>query len=157
MAVYPAILPPPKKSGYGIKPKSGVIKTEMTSGPARQRRITARPPTDIRVVWSFTQEELGVFEAWYLHKAKMGAEWFYISLLSGLGLVTHKARFTDESYEAKPNPETNKFDVSATLETQVRPVLSPGALDLTLIYGIQDINNAASRLKTCVHNAFIKI
>lgn len=157
MATYPATLPLAQKEGYVITPTSGVLKTAMTSGTARQRRIIERPPTNISVKWIYSIAEFAVFEAWYLHEAKMGAEWFEIDLLAGLGLVKHTARFTDEGYKAPFNKRSNKFEVTAVLETELRPVLSKGSLALTLIYGIEDLNKAASRLKTCVHNTFNKL
>jgi len=157
MVTYPKTLPLPQKDGYGINQKGGIIKTQMTSGLARHRMISANPPTEIPVKWRFTRADFGIFEAWYLYEAKTSVAWFDIELLSGLGLVLHKARFTDDGYKSTLNSQSNMFEVSATLEVLNRPTLSEGSLRLLLNYGIEDLTQTGELIATTTGDFFNKI
>ena len=97
MTVYfPKKLPYPTVEGYTIKPDEAIIRTEMEAGPARQRRRYSQTPSKISAKWIMSPEQFSVFEAWYRYRAKEGAEWFYITLLGGLGLTEQEARFTQQ-------------------------------------------------------------
>ena len=83
---WPSTLPPPTVEGYGLSPQEAVLRTDMESGPARQRRRFRQTPTRISVRWMFTEFEFALFEAWYKYHADEGGQWFEITLLGGLGL-----------------------------------------------------------------------
>jgi hypothetical protein len=153
------LLPLPLKDSYTIKPKSGVIKSQMESGFAKHRRITTASPTLITLKWSFTYSEFATFQAWVMYDAKNGAEWFDITLLAGLGMVIHKARFTDSEgvYTASLNTSTNKWDVSANVEVQYQPVLSLGGYELTKKYTLADILNSQEIMTKSVNRFLSKI
>tara|TARA_Y100000590_G_C15742063_1_gene1020609 strand:- start:5491 stop:5973 length:483 start_codon:yes stop_codon:yes gene_type:complete len=160
MAVYlNDLLPGPLKDSYSIKPKSGVIKSQMQSGIARHRRISTAYPSVINLKWSFTHSEFAVFQSWVFYDAKNGAEWFDITLLAGLGMVIHKARFTDNEsvYEAVLNPITNKWDVSAAVEVQYQPMLSLGGYELTKKYTLADVINSQEIITNSVNTFLSKI
>jgi len=157
MPKFPENLPLPQKDGYKLKPQSGVKKTEMTSGLPRLRLITRNAPTNIPVVWHFTEWEFGLFEAWYLYEAKEGAAWFDIKLRGGLGLTEHKARFMGESYEASLDKQMNKWIVTTTLQVLVMPRLSVGGYQLLTNYGIEDIKQAEELMTRTTNNFFNKI
>lgn len=157
MAVYPKTLPLPSKEGYGINPKSGVKKTQMTSGIARHRRTTKNAPIQVTVLWKFTRAQYEIFNAWWEFEAKAGAEWFEIDLLNGQGITKHRARFTEEAYKVTLNAETNKLHVSSTLEILDRTSLTPGSLKLLLNYGLEDIVNTANLIEKTTKNFFNKL
>ena len=96
MIKFPQHLPLPTISGYSIKPDDAIIRTDMESGPARQRRRFTQTPSKIAVRWVMNQEQFSLFEAWYKFHAKEGAEWFDIQLLGGLGLLEQEARFIQQ-------------------------------------------------------------
>tara|TARA_Y100001960_G_scaffold231817_1_gene243474 strand:- start:37 stop:519 length:483 start_codon:yes stop_codon:yes gene_type:complete len=153
------LLPLPLKDSYTIKPKSGVIKSQMESGFAKHRRITTASPTLITLKWSFSYSEFATFQGWVLYDAKNGAEWFDITLLAGLGIVIHKARFTDSDgvYTASLNTSTNKWDVSANVEVQYQPMLSLGGYELTKKYTLADILNSQEIMTNSVNRFLSKI
>lgn len=153
------LLPLPLKESYTIKPKSGVIKSQMESGFAKHRRVTTASPTLITLKWSFTYSQFATFQAWVMYDAKNGAEWFDISLLAGLGMIIHKARFTDSDgvYTAAINKGTNKWDVSANVEVQYQPVLSLGSYELTKKYTLADILNSQSIMTNSVNTFLNKL
>jgi phage-related minor tail protein len=65
--IYPdEYLPMPLMDGYGFKPISPLLRTEMTSGRARQRRRYTSTPTQASVKWIFQTDALAqVFEAFF--------------------------------------------------------------------------------------------
>ncbi len=59
-------LPMPLMDGYGFKPISPLLRTEMTSGRAQQRRRYTSTPTRASVKWIFKTDALAqVFEAFF--------------------------------------------------------------------------------------------
>jgi len=154
MAIYPSTLPRPQKDSYSIEQEGGVIKTQMTSGLARHRRVSANPPSKISVKWLFGEVEYAIFEAWFLYEAKMGAEWFDVELLGGQGITTHQTRFPENSYKAVFNKEVNKWAVSAVLEVLNRPTFTRGALSLYLNYGVEDIRQTTDLVNQTTDNFF---
>jgi hypothetical protein len=127
---WPATLPLPSVEGYGVSPQEAVLRTEMESGPARQRRRFRQTPTRITVRWLFGEYQFALFEAWYKFHADEGGQWFEITLLGGLGLLPHEARFTRQ-FEARLLP-ARRWDVKGELEIRERPTLDEGAIGLLL-------------------------
>ena len=127
---WPNTLPLPSVEGYGLTPQEAVLRTDMESGPARQRRRFRQTPTRITVRWLFSEFEFALFEAWYKYHADEGGQWFEITLLGGLGLLPHEARFTRQ-FEAQLR-SARRWDVKGELEIRERPTLDEGALNLML-------------------------
>lgn len=126
----------PTIGGYGIEPQEGVARTDMDVGTARQRRRWTTTPTIFPVQFKFTRYQLAIFEGWYYNDAQEGAAWFNITLLSGLGLVTHEARFKGP-YRSNPwngsdDANAEWWRVTAQLEIRDRPVLDAGATAIVL-------------------------
>ncbi len=146
---FPKHLPYPTVEGYTIKPDEAIVRTDMEAGPARQRRRYSQTPSKISVRWVMKREQFSLFEAWYKYHAKEGAEWFYITLLGGLGLLEQEARFTKQ-FEAKL---LNGFlwEVTSELEIRDRPTLSEGALNILLDCDYDKLVEAINHLHTYVH------
>ncbi len=128
--IFPKHLPHPTVEGYSIRPDEAIIRTDMEAGPARQRRRYTQTPSKISVCWVMNREQFSLFEAWYKYYAKEGAEWFYITLLGGLGLLEQEARFTQQ-FEAKLL-NGYLWKITSELEIRDRPTLSEGALAILL-------------------------
>ncbi len=141
---WPATLPAPVLDPYKVRPGEAILRTEMESGPARQRREFTQVPSRVTVRWRLRNDQMALFEAWYAHKAKEGAEWFTIPLLAGLGLEDHEARFTKQ-YDA-PKRVGNGWWVDAELEVRKRPVLTEPELDILLDTDLLDLQAAADNL-----------
>jgi hypothetical protein len=146
---WPEQLPLPSISNYGIEPQEGVARTDMEVGPARQRRRWTVTPTEFPVEWHLTLEELALFEAWYRFYGQEGAAWFNITLLGGLGLVTHEARFRGQ-YKAKA-ASARWWVVSARLEVRDRPTLDEAALAIALTNDVAQLFSWISALHHLVH------
>ncbi len=119
-------LPLPLMEGYGFKPVSPLLRTEMTSGRARQRRQYISTPTQATVKWTFkTDSESQLFEAWFRDALTDGVAWFNMKLHTPRGLEFYKCRFTD-IYEGPTLIAPKYFQFSATLELWERPILPAG-------------------------------
>lgn len=118
---YPSTIRLPLIEGYGFTPVSPLIRTELTSGRARQRRRFTSTPTVVSVSWIFDPGEARVFELWFRTTLNDGAEWFDLSLKTPEGLLTYDARFTD-IYSGPEWIGKSHWKFSAELELLVRPV-----------------------------------
>ena len=124
MDVYPIQLPPPIREGYEFAPVSSMVRTEMQSGRARQRRRFTSVPTMASVSWILTAVQARYFESWYEGVLTSGSEWFEMPLITPLGNFRHVVRFTD-IYRG-PTPITvNHFKYTAQLEMRDRPIVDP--------------------------------
>ncbi|MCW2473427.1 MULTISPECIES: hypothetical protein [unclassified Symbiopectobacterium] len=119
-------LPIPLQNGFGMKPVSPLLRTEMTSGRARQRRQYTSTPTQAGVTWSFKKDaQAQLFEAWYRDTINDGSAWFYMNLKTPKGVESYKCRFVD-IYEGPILLSGKYWQYSATLELWERPILAPG-------------------------------
>lgn len=128
MASYPhEYLPLPLQDGYGFKPVSPLLRTQLTSGRARQRRQYTSTPTSASVTWMFTTDaQSQLFEAWYRDAITDGADWFLMRLQTPRGVEDYKCRFTDDMYEGPTLVAPIYWQYTATLELWERPILPPG-------------------------------
>jgi len=155
---WPATLPLPTFEGYGIEPLDAALRTEMEQGEARQRLLYTRVPERLSARWRLSQWEYALFRSWYRHKARRGAEWFAITLLTGLGMVAHEARFVGRGsapYRAVPSrggAGGARWIVTATLEVRDSPDLSEGALDIALAEDIPGLLAAIQSLDAFVND-----
>lgn len=147
--IFPEKLPYPTTEGYAIKPGEAIVRTDMEAGPARQRRRYEQTPSKISVRWVMNREQFSLFEAWYKYHAKEGAEWFYITLFGGLGLLEQEARFTQQ-FEAKLL-NGYLWEITSELEIRDRPTLSEGALNILLDCDYEKLVLGVNRLHDYVH------
>ncbi len=156
---FPNTLPLPTFEGYSIEPLDVILRTDMESGPARQRRRFTQAPTKLPVRWRFTAHEFMVFESWFKNKAKAGGAWFSVTLLGGLGMTDHEARFVGRGqapYNAQPHRggpgDGARWIVTSALEVRDRPVLSEEALDIVLNEDALALLSTISTFDTFVNN-----
>ncbi|ECB0374076.1 hypothetical protein EUR97_18665 [Salmonella enterica subsp. enterica serovar Muenchen] len=119
-------LPVPLQESFGLKPASPLLRTELTSGRARQRRLYTSTPTQASVAWLFTDPEAQLFEAWYRDTINDGADWFNMPLRSPLAIIDmYVCRFVD-IYEGPTIEGGNYWRYTATLELWSRAILEGG-------------------------------
>ena len=122
MLSYPEGLPLPLREGYGFKPASPIVRTQLANGRALQRRRFRNVPTLVSVSWLLNDEQAKLFEGW----CKWGidyADWFLCPLKTPLGLSPVRARFTD-IYEGPALFGVSMWRFTATLELFELPVLN---------------------------------
>lgn len=128
---WPDVFPEPTIKAYNISPGETIARTKMDSGSARQRRRFTAVPTEINARWIMPYTIFGLFQSWYLHEAREGAEWFNMKIQNGSGLQYTNMRFL-KPYKAKPISH-EVWEVTASLEIRDISILSEGALGI-LIY-----------------------
>lgn len=116
-------LPLPLQSDLSFKPVSPFLRTNLTSGRARQRRLYTSVPTQVPLKWFFKKQGIAqYFEAWYRDRLTDGESWFYMKVKTPLGVELYKCRFTD-IYEG-PMLLAGKFwQYTATIELWERPII----------------------------------
>lgn len=118
-------LPLPVQDGYGLTPVDPLLRTEMTSGRARQRRRYLSTPTQASVAWILDDAQSQLFETWYQATISDGAAWFNMPLRTPEGIQEYVCRFI-EIYDGPTITGGRYWRFSATLELWKRPVLDPG-------------------------------
>ena len=118
---FPTTLPGVQMTNYGFKPGNSMIRTEMDTGLARQRRRYVASPTEFMVSWDFDMKQLGIFEKFYQNDCQAGSAWFNINLVNGVGQTSYVARFV-EPYNAQTTGREFLWNVKAKLEVIGRPL-----------------------------------
>ena len=122
---FPVGLRLPLRSGYDVNHASPLMRTELQSGRARQRRRYTSVPSLASVSWIFSQGEAQFFEAWFRWQLSDGAEWFNVTLRTPMGLMPYECRFAD-MYTGPQLVGVDRWQVQAKLEIRERPTLPPG-------------------------------
>ena len=132
LPIWPSTLSCPLANGYSFAPQNSFKRTQMESGIARQRRTSTKHSKIVNVAWLFEQEQLSVFESFFLYELYSGAMWFNSPLGNGLGVCCVKARFNNPSqpYQAEALAGVRLWRVTATLETFEMPNLDKTATEV---------------------------
>lgn len=120
--VFPATLPKLVMTNYSYKPTNNLIRTQMETGPAKQRRRFVNVPTEISAEWIFTRAELGIFEKFWKEQLYDGAGWFKLKVVNGAGESECNARFT-EPYSASASVREFMWKVNGKVEVMGLPVV----------------------------------
>lgn len=94
MAIWPTDLPKPLLSDYAVDPEQAFIRTQMESGPARQRKRFTQVPHRVNVSWRFTHAQMATFRTFFGTTINLGTDWFTCNLDAGSGLADYDTRFT---------------------------------------------------------------
>ena len=148
-ARFPDLLPLPLVEDYSITPNEAIIRTQMESGTARQRRRFDSVPSKITVKWFMNASQFSLFEAWYKYHAKEGAELLVFSYLGGVGVLEEEARLTQQFTARLQNGIL--WAITSELEIRARPTLSEGALNILLSNDFEKLSQSVNRLHEYVH------
>ncbi len=163
MTVWPEVLPLPTFEGYSIESMDSVSRTDMESGPARQRLRYTQTPTRIKVRWKFNSFQFSIFESWFKHEAKEGGRWFEIPLLGGLGMVEHESRFAGRGsspYIASPEKGDSGgafWVVSSVLEIRERSILGHDMLDIALTEDVSALFLTIDAFEDLIQNSLYEL
>lgn len=113
-------IPLPRLSPHEESLESSVVRTEMESGRARQRRRFEVPVHLHSAQWKLNEKQMAAFEAFVRHGIAGGSLWFLIELRLADGLKEYKARLVDGDYSV--SREDRWATVSATLEIDDQPL-----------------------------------
>lgn len=122
---YPEGLPRGLHSGRKYQLVSPLMRSDLTSGRARQRRRFTSVPEAVSVGWLFDSAQGQAFEAWWQDVLVDGSLWFECPLGHPLGYDFYTCRFTGP-YSGPSRVGPNLWSYSAELELRERAVLAPG-------------------------------
>lgn len=123
MNEYPDYLPCPLRRNYGIQHVDPMVRTEMSTGRARQRRAFQYVPCIVTIEWNMSPENAMLFEAWFKYDITDGAEWFLCPLKTPLGYRQYECRFTG-IYDGPTYDAASRWNFSAEVELRERQILS---------------------------------
>lgn len=122
---FPAGLPKPLRNGYGMNHVSPMMRSELQSGRARQRRRYTSVPTIVSVSWILTQPQAAVFESWFRYDIVDGSEWFNATLRTPVGFEPYECRFA-EMYSGPDLIGKTLWRFTAELEIRERQTVAEG-------------------------------
>jgi hypothetical protein len=121
MATWPATLPLPTVSGYQLAPGDQTVRSDMSVGAPRARRITAARNDQVTAQWLMDDAQLAAFRTWFeddVDGIAGGAAWFTgLSLAVGGGLTSPDCRFVGP-FTASLLTGTLLWQVTAKLEVR---------------------------------------
>lgn len=128
---FPVGLPCGLRAGYALRAVSPLVRTQMVTGRAKQRRAFTDVPVMADVEWIFSSAEARVFEAWFRDAIRDGADWFNVPLRTPMddtahpGLGIYECRFADIYSGPRPTGKS-AWLYSGRLEISRRPLLPRG-------------------------------
>ena len=149
LPIWPSTLDCPLADGYSFAPQNTFRRTQMESGIARQRRTSTKHSKIVNVSWLFEQEQLSIFESFFLYELYSGAMWFKSPLGNGMGVCCVKARFNNPSqpYQAEALAGVRLWRVTATLETFEMPMHTQEAAEIIRDITPSDLSKLAQAFK----------
>lgn len=122
---YPKQLPLPLQEGYSLSTTDPMVRTQMVTGRARQRRRYRNVPVIVTASFIFTETQASFFEAWHSRVLGEGIEWFNCPLQTTEGVRDYEARFT-QIYEGPSLVQLRFWKYSVQLELRKRPMMPEG-------------------------------
>ena len=149
MVNYPLTLPLPRLKEVSYKRQSNILRTEMGSGRARQRRRFLSVPTFMEATWRLRKDEAVIFEG-FVDQGVQLTGWFLMDILTPKGVVKHQVRFVKDPLENfKPisalvwqyqaQVEIKEYK-AASEEEMVQQLLKPNSLN-DFVNGVNEALN----------------
>lgn len=123
MIKYPSILPFPLLSSTSFKQQSNILRTEMNSGRARQRRRFLSVPTTMAATWQLNSAMASVLEGFFDRDLKE-CEWFLMKIPTPQGLVEHEVRFINSPMESYKPLGAGRWSYQSNVEIKKRQIAS---------------------------------
>lgn len=124
MASYPSDLPKPVISGYTGKQSDTFIRSPYQTGLAEQRKLYSNAAYFQTVTFVFTSAQARKFEGFIRYEISDGCDWFDLELILPDGTKTRRVRLVDVYESPKTYGSKNNWEINATLELLVRPLIS---------------------------------
>ena len=141
---YPNSLPRPLQTGYTIKHKANMLRTQMSDGYVRQRLVNQGAPDTLSVQMIMTELEYRTLIEWYKGDIQCGADWFVMPLLSvdtdqhiQYRYVRIQGGEIDASVVSTNQTEGTIYRVSMTLDVS-NTVIDDGSWDPDVPVGASD-------------------
>lgn len=127
MPEYPDILPSPRLL-YSDSSMPTTIATKILEGQRFQRNRFNEIHEGIPVEFSFSDEQMGIFRAWYHYKLFNGVASFELDLELGGGIQTYTVKFSQCSYSVN-RVSHNRSTLKTTIYIEDTPVMDEASVD----------------------------
>ena len=116
---YPDVLPLPLLGSSTFNKQSNILRTEMNSGRARQRRRFLKTPSYMAAKWQLSSLNAALFEGFYEYDLK-DSDWFLLKIPTPSGLVEREVRFVSSPLENYRPIGSGKWQYEAKIEIKDR-------------------------------------
>ena len=116
-------LPSPHFESSGIKQKSNLLKTEMSSGRTRVRQQFKSVPANMSMRWRLTPAQAEFFLGWVAHVLDGAVSPFILNMRSPSGVGSHEVRFLTHPLEDE-KPSGSKWIYKTKMEVKKLPVIT---------------------------------
>lgn len=92
---YPSELPAALQQGHSVQTVSPLLRSQLASGRARQRRRFTSVPQTVQLEWVLTNGQAQLLELWFRYGIEDGASWHDMPVKTARGCQLERVRFTD--------------------------------------------------------------
>ncbi|KTF10395.1 hypothetical protein [Pseudoalteromonas sp. H103] len=142
---YPNDLKLPLVSSHRLSQNSNLLRTDMASGRARQRKRFQSVPTTMGATWKLNKYQAQILEGFVTHVVNEAVNWFLMPVRTPQGLIEHEVRFINSPLESctynggfwnyQANIEVKKRE-SVSEEIMTKNLLLPKTLE-QFVYSIE--------------------
>lgn len=119
---YPKDLKLPLVSSHRLSQNSNLLRTDMASGRARQRKRFHSVPTTMPATWKLNAAQASMFEGFITHAINDAINWFVMPIRTAQGMVEHEVRFKQSPLESVTF-SGSFWQYSANIEIKKRGVI----------------------------------
>lgn len=127
----------PLLAPYKLQRQPNILRTQMATGHARQRRISRHVPTKMTAEWIIEADKRNDFIGFIDYSLQGGVVWFNLPVLLGDQLIDHECRFV--SHPADDEKPKRRYTIFKSIieirkayrspdESVVASVLAPNTL-----------------------------
>ena len=120
---YPKDLKLPLVSSHTLAQQSNLLRTDMASGRARQRKRFQSVPTTMGASWKLNKYQAQILEGFVTHGINDAVNWFLMPVRTPEGLIEHEVRFKQSPLESCTY-NGGFWNYSANIEIKKRQVVS---------------------------------
>ena len=120
---YPKDLKLPLVSSHTLAQQSNLLRTDMASGRARQRKRFQSVPTTMGATWKLNKYQAQILEGFVTHGVNDAVNWFLMPVRTPEGLIEHEVRFKQSPLESA-SFNGGFWNYSANIEIKKRQVVS---------------------------------
>ena len=129
---YPKDLKLPLVSTHRLSQNPNLLRTEMASGRARQRKRFQSVPTTMAATWKLKAEQAVILEGFVRHGTNDAVNWFVMPIRTPQGLIDHDVRFKQSPLESC-SFNGGFWSYSANIEIKERQIVSEEGMIIRLL------------------------
>ncbi|MBH0088596.1 hypothetical protein [Pseudoalteromonas sp. NSLLW218] len=123
---YPKDLKLPLVSSHRLSQNSNLLRTDMASGRARQRKRFQSVPTTMGATWKLNKYQAQILEGFVTHGVNDAVNWFLMPVRTPEGVIEHEVRFIQSPLESCTY-NGGFWNYSANIEIKKRQIVSEEA------------------------------